>query len=85
MKKVRLNDLGEPFRKAVAEAGGEPIIIEDDDGQARFGVVPYRKPSDQQKQLAWEKLKEYQRRAEASMKKHGVTEDDVMRVILEDD
>ena len=85
MKKVRLDDLGEPFRKAVEEAGGEPIVIEDDDGEARFGVVPYRKPSDQQKQAAWEKLKEYQRRAAASMKEHGVTEDDVMRVILEDD
>jgi hypothetical protein len=85
MKKVRLNDLGEPFQKAVAEAAGEPIVIEDDQGEARYGVVPYRKPSDQQKQQAWEKLKEYQRRAAASMKKHGVTEDDVMRVILEDD
>ena len=85
MKKVQLNELGEPFQKAVADAAGEPIVIEDEQGQARYGVVAYRKPSDQQKQQAWEKLKEYQRRAEASMKKHGVTEDDVMRVILEDD
>jgi hypothetical protein len=85
MKKVQLNDLGEPFQKAVAEAAGEPIIVEDEQGQARYGVVAYRKPSGQQRQQAREKLTEYQRRAEASMKYHGVTEDDVMRVILEDD
>ena len=85
MKKVRLNDLGEPFQKAVTEAAGEPIVIEDDQGEARYGVVAYRKPTDEQKQRAWKKLKEYQRKAEASMKKHGVTEDDVMQVILEDD
>lgn len=79
MKKVRLNDLGEPFQKAVDEAGGEPIVIEDDDGQARYSVAAYRNPTDEQKQQAWEKLKGYQQRAAVAMKKYGKTEEDVLR------
>jgi hypothetical protein len=55
------------------------------EGAARYGVIPYRKPTAERKQQAWEKLREWQAKAEASMNKHGVTEDDILRVVLEDD
>ena len=86
MKKMRLNELGPAAQEALANLGdSESIVIEDETGQARYGVIPYRKPTKQQKAQAWEKLRAIQDKAAASMKKHGVTEDDLMRVILEDD
>ena len=85
MKKVRLNDLGEPFQKVVGDAAGEPLVVEDDQGEARYSVYRIGKPTEQQKEEALEGLKELQKKADASMKKHGKTEDDLMEVILEDD
>jgi len=83
MKKIRLNDLGEPFQKAVAD--GEPLVVEDDQGEARYSVHRIGKPTEQQKEEALRGLRKLQEKADASMKKHGKTEDDLMRVILEDD
>ena len=85
MKKIRLKDLGEPFQKAVGDAAGEPFVIEDDQGEARYSVHRIGKPTEQQKEEALQGLRKLQERADASMKKHGKTEDDLMRVILEDD
>ncbi len=85
MKKIRLNDLGEPFQKAVGDAGGEPLVIEDEQGEARYSVYRIGKPTDQQKEEALQGLRKLQERADASMKKHGKTENDLMEVILEDD
>ncbi len=86
MKKIPLNELSEAAQQLLAEGTeDEPVIIENDNGTVRYGVIPYRKPTDQQKQRAWVTLRRLQKKAAASMKKHGVTEDDVMREILEDD
>ena len=85
MKKIRLNDLGEPFEKAVGDAAGEPLVIEDDQGEARDSVHRIGKPTEHQKEQALEGLRKLQEKADASMKKHDKTEDDLMRVILEDD
>ena len=85
MKKIRMNDLGEPFQKAVGDAAGEPLVIEDDQGEARYSVHRIGKPTEQQKAEALQGLGKLQEKADASMKKHGKTEDDLMRVILEDD
>ena len=86
MKSIRLNDLSESARQVLAGAGDqESVVIEDENGQARYGVIPYRKPTEQQKKRAWEKLTELQQKAAAAMQQHGVTEDDLMRVLLEDD
>jgi len=86
MKKIQLSDLGEPVRKVLADAGrGESVVIEDEKGQPRYGVIPFRNPTDQQKQRAWEKLKHLQQKVGASMQEQGVTEDDLVRELLRDD
>ncbi len=36
-------------------------------------------------QLAWERLKKLQRKSRQAIEEQGITEDDVMQVILEDD
>ncbi|MFV2073840.1 MAG: hypothetical protein ACC742_14460 [Thermoanaerobaculales bacterium] len=86
MKTVRLGELSESVRKVLAATGqDESVVIEDENGQARYGIIPYRRPTDEQKQRAWEKLRKLQNKVTRSMEEQGVTEDDVMRVILEDD
>jgi hypothetical protein len=80
-----MNELGEPFQKAVGDAAGEPVVIEDDQGEARYSVHRVGKPTEQQKEQALEDLRKLQEKSDASMKKHGKSEDDLMRVILEDD
>ena len=86
MKKIRFNDLSEDTRRVLAEAeqdGG--LVVEDERGQARSRVYAYREPSEAEREAAWGRLRQWQAKAEASMKKHGVTEDDILRVVLEDD
>ena len=85
MKKVRLNELGEPFQKAVGEANGEPLVVEDDQGEARYSVHRVGKPTEQQKKEALAGLRKLQEKATAAMKEAGKTEADLMREILEDD
>jgi hypothetical protein len=85
MKKIQLNDLGEPFRKAVAEAGGEPIVIEDEQGQVAYSVYRCGKPTRQQKAKALAGLRQLQARADAAMKEAGKTEEDLIQEILKDD
>ena len=85
MKKIRMNDLGEPFQKAVGDAAGEPFVVEDDQGEARYSVHRIGRPTEQQKKEALEGLRKLQKRADASMKKHGKTEDDLVQEILKDD
>jgi hypothetical protein len=85
MKKIQLNDLGESFRKAVAEAGGEPIVIEDEQGQAAYSVYRCGKPTTQQKEKALAGLRQLQAKADAAMKEAGKTEEDLIQEILKDD
>ncbi len=86
MKKIRLNELSEPVRSFIDEVkGGESIMVVDENGQLQCGITPYFEASPAERERAWERLRELQKRADASMKKHGKTEDDVMQVILEDD
>lgn len=86
MKKIQFNDLSEDTRRVLAEAeesGG--LVVEDEGGHARSRIYAYREPTESERQAAWERLRQWQVKAEASMRKHGVTEDDILRVVLEDD
>ena len=86
MKKIPLKDLSEDVQRLLADAeqaGG--LVVEDEQGQPRSRVYAYPEPPEAERQAAWERLRQWQAKAEASMKKHGVTEDDILRVALEDD
>lgn len=85
MKKVQLNELGDPFQKALAEADGEPVVIEDEQGEVRYSVHRVGPPTEQQKQEALEGLRKLQAKASAAIENAGKDEDDLMREILEDD
>jgi hypothetical protein len=86
MIKIRLDELSEPLRQQLASLGDEEsIVIEDENGQARYGLIPYRRPTAEQKQRAWERLLKLQDKVAVSMKDQGVTEDDLLQNLLSDD
>ncbi len=52
MKKIRMNELGEPFQRSVNEAAREPLVIEDEQGEACYSVYRLGRPSAEQKRRA---------------------------------
>jgi hypothetical protein len=86
MKRVRLDELGQTLRQELAAIGDdESMVIEDENGQACYGVIPYRRPSAEQKQRAWERLRRLQVKVGKSIEEQGISEDDVLQELLKDD
>lgn len=86
MRKVTLNQLSadvQSFLKHLPR--GESVVIEDDTGRIWCGITPYVEPTPAQRRRAWQHIEELQQRVGKSMKKHGVTEQDVMNELLKDD
>jgi hypothetical protein len=86
MQRIRLNDLTDAVRLFFSDAlQGEGFVIEDEAGQPRGGFVPYHRPSDEQKQRALADLRRLWRHTDKAMRESGVAEDDIDRVLQEDD
>lgn len=86
MDKVRLNDVSKDVRAFLDRAfAGGGVLVEDETGRARGGILPYFEATDAEKRRAWKGMERLQRKVAASMKRQGVTEQDIDRVLLEDD
>ena len=86
MNKVKLSELDEAVRDFLTSAlQGDGVIVEDDDGQAQGSLLPYCRPTSEQRQRAEASLERLRQKTGDAMRRHGVTEDDIVRVILEDD
>ena len=86
MKTVSFKELSEDARElltSAAQAGG--LVVEDENSQACYRVVPYRRPTAEESQRAWEELRKLQKKVGKSMLEQGVTEDDLLQEILKDD
>jgi hypothetical protein len=86
MKTVSFKELSEDARELLTsaeQAGG--LVVEDEDSQACYSVVPYRRPTAEESQRAWKELRKLQDKVGKSMLEQGVTEDDVLQEILKDD
>jgi len=85
MQTVRLNDLSDPVRDFLAPAGkGEVIVVEDDSGRAAYSVVPVLRAPSEQRLRAWNDIQRLQERVGESMRRRGVTEDDIDRLLREE-
>ena len=84
MKKVRLSELSEAVKSFLASAN-EGMIVEDTNGESRYGVIAYGEASEEAWQQAWRDIQQLQVKVDESMKRQGVTEDDVMQELLKDD
>ena len=87
MKKVRLSELSEQVRRFLEEVkSGGSIAVFDDNGELQCSVTPYATASPDEKSQAIRWLeREIWPKTEAAMNAAGVTEDDIMRDLLEDD
>lgn len=86
MKKIRLSEVGEAVRLFVSQAlqsGG--VEIEDDAGQLRGTVVPYRDPTPEERQRAHSELQQLWAKTGPAMQEAGVTEEDIDRDLQQDD
>lgn len=86
MNRVRLSELSEPVRAFLERIKtGETIIVEDDQGQLQCGITPYVEASADEKERAIEAMERLWRHTAESMSAQGITEDDIDRVLREDD
>jgi antitoxin (DNA-binding transcriptional repressor) of toxin-antitoxin stability system len=86
MNRVRLSELSEPVRAFLERVrGGESIIVEDDQGQLQCGITPYAEASEQEKQRAMAAMEQLWQHTAKSMAEQGITEEDIDRVLQEDD
>jgi hypothetical protein len=77
LRRVTMNELGEPLRRLLETLSeGEGLLVEDDAGRARFGVVPYVEATPDAQMAALGRLKSLQQRIGQTMQDTGQSEDD---------
>jgi hypothetical protein len=82
MQRIKITELSQPVRSFLARIKKRRgAVVEDESGFARYGVIPYAAEAER----AWKELEDVRREAAESMRRHGVTEQDVVEQILEDD
>jgi len=86
MKKIRLTELSDAVRSFLDQVRtGESIMVVDENDQLQCGITPYYRASERERAEAWERLEVLQERVGRRMAKKGITEDDIDRVLQEDD
>jgi hypothetical protein len=86
IRKVALQELGKDVRSFLSQTqDGEGIVVEDEMGRALYGIIPYTEATAQEKKEAWKRIKRLQRKAGKAMKAQRISEEDVERLLLEDD
>jgi isopentenyl diphosphate isomerase/L-lactate dehydrogenase-like FMN-dependent dehydrogenase len=86
MRKVTLRELSSDVQKFLAQAkNGEGLMVEDENGRARYGVIPFVEATAEEKGRAWKELQKLQRQVGKAMTEQGVTDEDVERELLKDD
>lgn len=85
MTKVRLNEVSDDVRVFLDRAfstGG--LVVEDESGRARGGILPYFEATDPEKRQAWQELERLQLKVAASFARQGVSEDAIDQALRED-
>lgn len=86
MRKVSIADLSEAVRSFLSEViESDGVVIEDEAGRPRCGVIPYREASPEEVERANASLERLRRKAGQAMQQQGVSEEDVDRVLQEDE
>ncbi len=86
MKKVAINELSQSVRSFLDQVqNGEAIVIQDEQGRSRYGVVPYVEAAPEEQKVAWKEIEAIQRKVGENMKKRGQTEDDLDRLLQEEE
>ena len=84
MKKVQLTELSEDAQQLLADAEQGGLVVEDEGGKARR-VYAYTEPTNAERAVAWDRLKAFQKKVQESFDEQGIAEDDLDRLLQEDD
>ena len=80
-----MTELSEDARQLLADAEqGGGLVVEDDGGKARR-VYAYPEPTTEERSEALERMKSFQDKVQRSFDDQGVTEDDLDKLLQEDD
>ena len=94
MVRVQLKTLSEPVRSFLARVQvGKGLVVQDDQGRTVAQVLPateeataaYVDATPAERERAWQDIRKIQRKTGRAMKKHGGTEEDLIKEILQDD
>lgn len=77
-----LKDLSDDVRSFLDDSDS-PIEVIDEAGEVRY--VVYRRPTDVEKTAALDRLRAIQKKTHDAMTSQGITEDDIDRVLQEND
>ena len=86
MRKVTITKLSKSVQSFLARVrNGDSIIVQDEAGRARVGVIPYQEATPAQKKKAWKDVKRIQTKVGKMMRKKGKTEAQLDRILQDDE
>lgn len=82
---VKLAELDEQVRSFLKQVGtGGGLIVEDETGRLRFGVIPYDEASPAEQREAWERIERLQSKVSRALQEKGLTEEEADRLLQEE-
>lgn len=82
MKKIAFAQLSEAVRRFLAQVRpGEGMMVEDEAGRPRYGVLPYVEASPEEQARAWQRIEKLQRKVGRSLKRQDITSTDVENLL----
>lgn len=81
MRRIALAELSNPVRSFLSSAGADGIMVEDEQGRVRYGVILYGEATRRQQAAALRRLARLQGKVGKTMKKRGRTEADFDRLL----
>jgi len=86
MEKIVITQLSEPVRLFLDHVNPrEGVVIEDETGRARYGIVPYLEASPEERRLAWQRLQEIQKEVGDRLRVAGKSEHELDQILIEDE
>lgn len=85
MEVISLERLSKPVQAFLAKArDGSGLVVQDQQGRAFCGVIPYREATPSVQRAALQRLERLHKKVAATMRKRRTTEDDFDRIVQQD-
>lgn len=82
MQKVTISELSEPVRLFFSQVPKhDGVLVEDDNGRACFGIIPYNETSEAEQTAAITRLVDLQKRVGERLAAQGKNEDELDRIL----
>lgn len=86
MEKIVITQLSEPVRLFLNHVNPqEGVVIEDETGRARYGIVPFLEASPEERRRAWQRLQAIQKQVGDRLRATGKSEHELDQLLSEDE